>query len=764
MTRSIWLLAAVASTAASSSAQAADRRFAVDIPAGDLRDALASLSAQTGASIGVDVRMQGARSRAVRGRHTVSAALSKMLGKTTYRAERLGPSIWRLTNRSAIMKRTPPPPTTDIVVTARKLPELLSRASPAVAVYTPRGLGAAGVHDVADGVEGLSVTNLGAGRDRPFIRGVADSPFNGFTQTTVSVNIDDARVTYDAPEPGLELVDVARVEVLKGPQGPLYGTGALGGVFRIVTNKPVPGSFEATSEFSFSAIGGGVGAHASGFVNLPIVDGRAAVRAVAYEDVRSGWIRNAAGPRAINDARIQGGRIALRALPAAGWTLDLAAAGQRIELRDSQYVDRGAKDLTRSARLPEPSTASFGLIAASLGGPLGDLRLDATTSQSWQSLDETFDVGASGAALGNPSARVYVDKRRHAVFDQEIRLASAAGSSVAWTAGASYLRATTLARGSLEADGLQLPFSFLLHRVITEAALFGDGSLQLAPRLRVGVGARLFRASTDDERSEDLNVATVARASIGVTPSASLTYEPADGRTVYLRFGTAFRPGGLDPSDTRTGRYDSDEVRSLELGARASLDGGRLTISGGGFRTSWSHIQSDYLLADGLVATRNAGDAAILGMEAAAEWRSGGWTLAAGASAQHARLVNAVDGTDLPADRRLPTVPDATARVEARRRIRISNGEAEMVLGGTYVGASRLSFDDGLDRRMGDYATIQASATVKVAVVQVRLLVTNLMDVRADTFAFGNPFRLRTENQYTPLQPRAITLGISRGF
>lgn len=766
MARSIWLLATAASVASASGAHAAERRFAIDVPAADLASALAALSLQTGASIGIDLRIEPARSRAVRGRHTIAEALAKMLGPTPYRAERMGPTVWRLVRRPTEPKReVAAAPTADIVVTARKLTEPLSRAAPAVSVYVPgRGAAAAGAHDVAAGIEGLAVTNLGPGRDRPFIRGVADSPFNGFTQTTVSVNVDDARVTYDAPEPGLRLVDVSRVEVLKGPQGPLYGTGALGGVYRIVPNKPSTDSFGATSDLAFSSVAGGLGAAASGVVNAPLLDGRAAVRLAAYGDVASGWIRNAGDPRTINDAVIYGGRIAVRALPASGWVVDASASGQRIAMRDSQYVDRGEEDLSRSDRLPEPSSSGFGLLGASVAGPVGRLRLNASTSQSWQTLDETFDVGAFGPALGSASARTYVDRRRYSVFDQEVRLTSAPGGSVEWTAGASYLKATTLARGSLEADGAQLPFAFLLHRVITEAALFADGSLLLAPRWRIGLGARLFRASTDDERSEDLNVATVARASVGVTPSASLTYAPSEGRTVYLRFGTAFRPGGLDPSNTRTGRYDSDEVRSLELGARAQVAGGRLVLSGGGFHTRWAHIQSDYLLADGLVATRNAGDATILGFEAAADWHSGRLTLSAGAAGQRARLVSSVDGTDLPADRRLPTVPDATARIEARRRVRIPTGEAEIVVGGSYVGASRLSFDDGLDRRMGDFATVHAAVTARLAAVEVRLMVSNLLDVRADTFAFGNPFRVRSESQFTPLQPRAVILGVSRGF
>src|SRR5690606_14816127 len=78
---------------------------------------------------------------------------------------------------------------------------------------------------------------LGPGRNRLFLRGVADSPFSGESQSTVAVVLDEARVTYSAPDPDIRLVDVERVEVLKGPQGSYYGTGTLGGIYHIVTRR-----------------------------------------------------------------------------------------------------------------------------------------------------------------------------------------------------------------------------------------------------------------------------------------------------------------------------------------------------------------------------------------------------------------------------------------------------------------------------------------------------------------------------------------------
>ncbi|RSU65267.1 TonB-dependent receptor [Sphingomonas sp. S-NIH.Pt1_0416] len=731
---------------------------------------MATLSAQTGASVGIDVRVTRVRARAVRGRMGIQEALGRMLARTPFRAEPVGPMIWRLVFRgrasaTAIALTTAPVP--DIVVTARKYPETLSRIGTPISVYIPRDASARhDLHDVIAGSEGVSATNLGAGRDRPFIRGIADSPFNGFSQATVSINLDDARVTYDAPEPGLRLVDVARVEVLKGPQGPLYGTGALGGVYRIVTNRPVLGSYESASSFGLDATSnGGPGGDATGMVNAPLFAGRAAIRLVGYAETRSGWVRNAARVGRVNDATVAGGRAALRILPAPGWTVDLGSMRQTIRLRDSQYVDRDAEDLTRSPRFPEPSSSTFSLLNASAGGPVGSLRLIAATSHSWQSRSDTYDVTPVASMLGYVAGRTYQDRRRHRVFDQEVRLASGEGHPFAWTAGLSYLAASTIATGTLRdsADAV-LPFSFALHRIVTEAAIFADGSTDVLPGLRAGMGVRIFRSTTDDERSEGLSTAVTARASIGVTPSGSLTYAFADDRNVYLRFGTAFRPGGLDPTNTKTGRYDADEVRSVDLGTRLRFADRRLSVSAGAFRTAWSYVQSDYLLSDGLVGTRNAGDALILGAEATAEWRSGPWSLVAGGMVQHARLERAADGSELPEDRRLPTVPDMTARLDIARSIRIVRQPTRWAIRAAYVGHSRLSFDDGLDRKMGGYTLLASDVSTTVGEVELRVGLENMFNARADSFALGNPFRIRTEREYTPLRPRTITIGIERRF
>lgn len=770
------LATALAASAALSpnAALARDHRYQINVPAGALSDALTALSAQTGISLATDGPLPRVRSGEAMGAMSIREALDHILRPTELRARRVGSRTWRIVPRP----RTPAidrireqvPDVVEIVVTGRKQSETLQNVAAPVAVYAPEDGDRPGVgsdaHAVAEEIDGLVLTHLGAGRDRPFIRGIADSPFDGFSQSTVSVNVNDARVTYDAAEPGLRLVDVARVEVLKGPQGPLYGTGAIGGVYRIVTNRPVLGSLDGSAEIGFSSVSrGGVGAESEAVLNLPIVDDRAAIRAVGYASADPGWINDTDGQQQVNRSLTFGGRLALRIAPAAGWTMDLDGAGQTIRTRDSQYVDRDAYDLTRTLAITEPHNSSLRLAQTTVTGPIGATQLTLATGYAWQDQSDVFDATASAAALNVSGPAAYRDRRAYRVLDQEARLASAQGSRFAWVAGASYLSATTQATGDLSSNaGPWAPF-FFLHRLVSEAALFADGSIPLAARVRASVGIRVFRATTDDEQHEDVRAAFKSKTLIGVTPSASLSYQLAPNKLLYLHFGTAFRPGGIDPANTVTGRYEADEVRSFDAGGRIRFDRLHLSLTFDAFHSMWRDIQSDYLQADGLIATRNAGTASSTGIDASFEWRpQSGWQLAGGFTLQRPRLVRASDGSELPVDRRLPVVPDIAARLSLTHEIEVGQWRIDPYIAANLTGASRLSFDEGLDRPMEGYVAARAGVAGEIGSLTIRLDVNNLLDARSDTFAFGNPFSVRTFNQYTPMRPRMATISVSRRF
>lgn len=693
------------------------------------------------------------------------------VGARSFRLERDPParprSVRREERRQARRELREQHPGADIVVTALKRPEILATLPGAIAVAVPdrvtTGIVSPDSETVASGVDGLAFTNLGPGRNRAFIRGVADSPFNGPSQSTVAVVLDNSRITYDAPDPDLLLIDVDRVEVLKGPQGPLYGSGALGGIVHIVTNAPdLHSPSGAATLIGVAGAHGGAGGGADATINLPLADGTLALRAVGYVRSDPGWIDTIGGADDTNRVITRGGRLALRWLPAADWQVDAGGVLQSLNARDSQYVTGSADRLSRVHPIAEPADNDFAQGHLDVRGRIGGLELLSATSYVAQAVDYRLDASASAASFGVTGPAVFADSRRYTIFNQEVRISPAAPGRIDWLAGLSYLHAASSLDGTITASGVQPLAVESIDQDVSEVAAFGESTLPLG-QFAVTAGARLFVSNAADERAEERETREEGKRKLGFSPSLSLSWRPAKGRTFFVRYARALRPGGLAAGmGLAQGRFDSDELDSIEAGARLSLDGDALAISAGAYYTRWSAVQSDYLLDNGLISTRNAGRARILGGDASIDWAIGrGWSLSAGVNAEEADLVSAPGGVHLE-DTRLPVVPNLTLRGLLGYRFDLGGWTVRLIGQGNYVGAARLSFDPDLDRHMGKYALFAAAATARRGHWSATARIDNLFDIAGDSFAFGNPFSIRQGAQYTPLMPR--TVSVSVGF
>lgn len=705
---------------------------------------------------------------------SAGAALRRLLKGSGLRARRVGAS-YRI---DRALRSAPPPPARltapplsplaapDIVVTSQKRPELLTAVPMSISAIplAPFGDGPAtpSSRDISLGAEGLAETNLGPGRNRQFIRGVADSPFIGKSQSTVAVQIDDARATFDAPNPDMHLIDVARVEILKGPQGPLYGSGALGGIYHIVTRRPELDRASATLRLSSEAVQhGGVAGSVEAVANLPLADGRLAVRAVGYRIVKAGWIDNQDGRTNSNSTRVAGGRLALRWLPADDWTVDLGIAQQDIDAEDSQYVLTGNDVLTRDNRIAEPTDNDFGMAHATIEGRLGGLRLVSATSIVGQGFDSVLDASAAAASFGLTGAARFADRRTYSLFNQELRLSPADGGR--WLVGLSVLRARTEGNATITDETGASQIVETINRRTSEYAVFGEASWQVFGRLDATLGARVFRAVSRDMAAEPGGERIERSTRTLVSPSASLSLPLANDGIAYLRYARAKRPGGLATSDVAgIGSYEADRISTVDLGFRKGTADGRLALSGSSYFTWWDRVQSDYLLPNGLISTRNAGSARIIGIEAALDWRlGGGLSVSAGGAIQHSRLLRGEDGAPLD-NRRLPVAPALTGRVEVAQAVGVAGWRGEAAVQANYIGTARLSFDSDLDRQMGDYAVVAARLTLSRGPWTVGATLDNALDLAGDSFAFGNPFLIREAPQYTPLRPRTLMLSVAR--
>lgn len=774
--RSAWYLAAsIVSCAALVSPAVAQEARQIVIADGSLAEAIAALSRQTGVSIGTLGALPPIKVKGFSARLTAEQALRRILQGSGYIARPVARGAYRI-ERAPTASRPParrpaprpeplPPPSEevlypDILVTATKreadgfdLPYSISTILPGDLAGTA---GHVGTGTIVAFANGINKTNMGPGRNRLFIRGVADSPFNGPSQSTVALLLGDARINFDAPDPHLSLVDIARVEVLKGPQGPLYGTGVLGGIYRVVPRAPDPKATSLQLGTGLGLTSGGAISHASDVVaNLPI-GGSLAMRGVAYHERSGGWIDDPQrGRENVNSVQISGGRLALQWTPM-DWRFELNGAAQVLRAADSQYaaVPQG---YVRETKVAEPHTGDFALAQAAAERDFGDVKLRFNAAYVRHDYTNQFDATPSSSIGAGEPIQVYQEKRDSTLLSQELRLSESHGR-FQWLLGVNHLVTDSELDWGLGSDPANVDKNDAYLKRHRELALFGDASLDLAPGVTASAGLRLFHSRTEEfERfDEDPRHAHTT----GLTPSASLAWRPDPGTMTWMRYSSAQRPGGLNPSAVEEPfAFSSDKLQSYELGVRLRRLDNRLTLEGNLFALTWSDIQSDILLPSGLIGTANFGRAHNFGGEVLVNWRDSRIAAEAGATYQHGDIYAETSVFGRVDDAHLPAIP----RLKAHARLSVplfTEGKTSLRTGGTaqYTDRTRLSFDPTLNRQTDSHAVFGAFVQFDRGNFRWTLSGENLTNSQADTFGFGNPFSVRHIAHRTPLRPRTVML------
>jgi outer membrane receptor protein involved in Fe transport len=795
------VVAGVVATAFAASPATA-QTMAIDLPPGRLGEQVIALGRLSRASIVVpDAALWSRRVPALRGRMAVAEAVGLAARRAGARAERLGPGSWRLTPRPVARRRPampqlayrppdPMPAEADIVITASKRD--LSRDRFAGQVRRIDGLdlslgGSGGTEKLAARLASVASTHLGAGRNKLFIRGIADSSFTGPTQATVGQYFGDLRLSYNAPDPDLRLTDLAAVEVLEGPQGTLYGAGSLGGLIRLVPN-PV----DLAGASGMAAIGGSTtragapGADVEAAINLPILADRLAIRVAGVAASEGGYIdKPLLGRRDVNRTRIAGGRGTLHLALGDGWSMELVGIGQRIRGADSQYADRDGPALTRSAPVTEGFRADFGQAQLVVAGLIGDVRVRSSTGITAHDLSERYDATAPE---GPP--RLFAQENRTRMRANETRAWRTAPDGAGWLAGFSYLRNRTRLTRLLGAPGDLVPLAGV-DNSIAETTAYGEASLRLLPGLLVTAGLRATRSVLDGagedvpEPVAPLRLAiTARRTQTIVLPSGSALIDLAPRTSLFFRYQQGFRPGGLAIEGDFVRQFRNDRVATIEAGlrtGRAGRDAVDLAITVA--RTAWRDIQADFIDGSGLPSTANIGDGRIWTAEATVGvMPADGLRVEGAVSYNDGRvdepsrvLVAALaseDGGDATAARaalfarlqQIPNVARVTARAGAIYQHRLAGGRDLRVDGWVrYVGASRLGVGPVLGQLQGSYLDSGLTARVAFGAVGLTAGVTNLLDTRGNRFALGTPF-VTGRDQVTPLRPRSLRIGIDARF
>jgi len=763
---------------------AAQSQTQFDVPAGRLSSAVRQVARQAGISIATrESGLRSIRSRAIRGRMSAGEALRQLLAGTPFRAVAIGGGNFRIERRppaprtrqqptSPAPPSPPPPPPQPIIVEATKRATALSEYPGGVKLLDValQGSNSAGARlDTAlAAIPTVSGTALGPGRNKIFVRGIADSSFNGPTQATIGLYLGEQRLIFSAPNPDLRMYDVGGVELLEGPQGTLYGAGAIAGLLRIKPNQPDPGDLQAASWASAATTKGGDESwDLAGMVNIPVSDS-AAIRVVGYGGREGGYIDDPdRNQENINSGQFYGARGALSFDLGPDWNVELTGFGQYNKLDDGQYSDASLSGLQRTDLVRQPFEGRIYGGSLTINGYLGDVELVSTTGLVDHYLRTVFD---SSVLTGDPSRQSFRETREIRLITHETRLAGGDPDEFDWVLGVGALRDRDDMRQlltNLDGDNPP-PFAELTYR-LDEIAAFGEARYHLTPNLAATAGGRLLYTRATGERSFGPDTIVEPREGPArFLPAIALAWEPGHGLMAYLRYQHGFRTGGVtierdQDRNPQTARFDPDKVRSYEAGLRASIGEDQpvelaLTLH----HSDWHDIQADLVDLQGFPITRNIGDGDIFGADISAQWQSDdGWSLAAAAGFNEAESDRLLPSGSI-ARLQIPNVPDLALSGRIAKDWSLgTDGSVGVSLAGRYVGSSTLDIDQQVRVEQGDYATLDGSIRWRRKGLEIKLDALNLTNSHGNRFAFGNPFTVRLEDQATPLRPMTFRLGVS---
>lgn len=771
-------------------AQAASKP--IQVPEGTVGRAAFAIGRQAGVNIAVpDRSVLSRRAPAIRGSTSAGDALARLARASGLQLKKVGANSYvlmaaaipiaprrqgavriRRTDFVQIVPGTEPEPS-EIVVTASKRGTLLQRFPGHLSridgdEFTPFGV--SGAEAIESRTVGFSSTHLGAGRNKLFIRGIADSSFSGPTQSPVGQYFGDMRTGYSGPDPDLKLVDMQSVEVLEGPQGTLYGAGALGGIVLLKPKMPIFGERSGMLSSGASVTShGDAGLDASGMLNLPL-GGAVALRAVGYRSSEGGYIDNlATGKKDINDVRVTGGRASLSVEVGPGWFVDVVGTAQKIKGDDSQYADRVGTGLLRNSPVQQPFSSDFALANVIVRKDIGAIRFRSTTGASWQDVQESFDATALGGDV-----RQLGQRSKGRALSNETRLWRPMDNGYSWLIGFSSIANRYKVSRELSEDAQRTDLAGVVNRV-RETTVYGELGLELSPRIEATLGARYTIASLSGagEHLSPVAVfpANAKRTEHALLPSAALLARPFDQLTLYARYQQGIRPGGLSVTEDSVRLYRNDRLSTGEIGFRYGQQGrDAFDFQGSGTFSRWRNIQADFLDDSGVPVTDNIGDGRVwtlsfnggarltkdLRAEAGLAWNDGKITRPA--KAFETVLVGAEPSMAIP----------NIARLVARGGI-----DWRTMLGGEwtlqtnayvrYVGKSRLGVGLHLGQEQGQY--FDSGLLLRVANKEraITLSATNLTNEVGNRFAFGAPIAGANE-QITPLRPRTIRIGFEQAF
>ena len=548
----------------------------------------------------------------------------------------------------------------EITVTSRKREETVQEVPFSVVAQTEEGLrarGAESIEDISANVAGFTVQNLGPGQSQVAMRGVSSGQIvrdQPGVKEQVGIYLDESVISLSLFTPDIDLFDMNRVEVLRGPQGTLFGSGSLSGTVRYITNQPEIGVSESFGEFGINAIAdGGVGGSVKVASNVELSD-TSALRVTAYYTSMGGFM-DAVQPdlsidKDVNSGDRTGVRLAIRSQPTDKLTITPRLIYQEVDMDGWNRIDvfnilanpftttRPAVtlgDRQQFTQLEEKTTDEFLLLDLNVEYDFGSMALTSVTSYTDRDVLVVRDAGALTSSITGGSQAfgedVYTldspldDATTVQTLTQELRL-SGGDDEKNWVFGLFYsdiqrdYRQNLLVSGYEALTGIGTAgtvianidelFKSDLQYDFEQVALFGEFTYAVNERLDLTAGLRWY--DFDESRVQSFDGIFAAPGTTrgsttadGFAPRLIASYELNEDTQLNAQVSKGFRLGGINdplnvplctPADLAVfsgfDNWKDEEVWNYEFGSKSTVMGGRGTFNIAAFLMDISDLQA----------------------------------------------------------------------------------------------------------------------------------------------------------------------------
>lgn len=840
---------AVASYAAIGVAETATQEYSLDIPNKPVAAMLQDLSIQTGISVSLivdDVDHRNVLVGPLKGRYTVDAALSELLADSDLTFTRVNGDMVVVTARNshgasgaatsaeakAKLHRLAQMQFVNVAAEPGTAPSVAAPLEPASAEADTRRSGVGKVmeevfvtaqkrserlQDVPVPVTAVSSNTLvntnqlrlqdyfarvpglnfqAGSRAEPLvsIRGI-----NSLQNPTVGVMIDD--VPYGSTvfrgggniAPDIDPGDLERVEVLRGPQGTLYGVSSLGGLIKYVTIDPSTDALKGSVQTGVTSIEGGheMGYSVRAAINLPIND-VFAVRASGFTRSDPGYIDNVTtGQRDVNSSDGSGGLLSALLKPSDALFVKLSALYQERNFDGANQVTSGLGDLEqnylRGSGWIERTNQAY---SATVRATMGSAELTSLTGYSVNRFHDSVDLSSLYGTIANTNFGVrgvpYVEDYEAKKFTQEVRLMTPLGERFDLLLGAFYTNEDYTAPIEVQAadpaTGAQVGTLQIFDGEggYEEYAAFGDLTVHFTDRFDVQVGARQSR-NTQTYREVDTGVPQLVPGGVLIIPESEITEKPftylftprfkfSQDLMTYARFASGYRAGGINLYAARgfpvPPGYDSDKTQSYEVGLKGNLFDRMIAVDASVFYIDWKDLQLGFRFAPGVNYQDNASRAKSQGIELAIDARPlDGFSVSLSATYNDAVLKEGFGSSTTfgrPGDR-LPFSSRFAGSLSLDQEIPLANDLVGFVGASVNYVGDRVGLFQSTARRQlyPSYTQIDFRAGLELDTWRANVFVTNVDDERG---LIGGGIGQTVPTLFTYIQPRTYGLSLSKSF